>query len=166
DCHVPVENRLGEENKGFYYMMQNFQWERITMALGAVVGAEEALKEAIKYASQRIQFGRPLTGFQVTRHKLAKMATKIEAARALYYHSLDLFLSGVDAVKETSMAKLYATEVHNWVTDNLIQIHGGYGYMMEFPAQRYWRDARLGTIGGGTSEIMREIIAKKLGLNS
>ncbi|MHB1127494.1 MAG: acyl-CoA dehydrogenase family protein [Bacillota bacterium] len=166
DCRVPVENRLGEENKGFYYIMQNFQWERIVMALGAVVGAELALEEAKKYASQRIQFGRPLTGFQVTRHKLAKMATKIEAARALYYHSLDLFLRGVDAVKETSMAKLYATEVNNWVTDNLVQIHGGYGYMMEFPAQRYWRDARLGTIGGGTSEIMREIIAKSLGINS
>ncbi len=166
DCRVPVENLLGKENRGFFYIMANLQWARITLALGAVAGAGLALETAQKYASQRVQFGRPLTGFQATRHKLAEMAAKIEAARELAYHALDLYVRGVESVMEASMAKLYATEVYSWVADNVVQIHGGYGYMMEYPAQRLWRDARLSTIGGGTSEVMREIIAGRIGLNS
>jgi len=163
DCRVPQENLLGEENKGFYYIMQNFQWERITLALGAVAGAELAMEQAAQYAGQRVQFGRSLTGFQVTRHKLAQMAAEIEAARQLTYHALDLFARGLNCVQEASMAKLYATEMHSRIADQALQLHGGYGYMMEYPVQRYWRDARLGTIGGGTSEIMKDIIAGNLG---
>jgi acyl-CoA dehydrogenase len=111
-----------------------------------------------------MQFGQPIAKFQVTQHKFADMATEVELARALTYHALALYVKGKDANTESSMAKLLATEVRCRVTDEAVQIHGGYGYMMEYPVQRYWRDARIGTIGGGTSEIMNEIIAASLGL--
>lgn len=162
DCLVPKSNLVGEENSGFYYIMQNFAWERLIMALGAVVGAQVAMEEAVSYAGQRIQFGRPLSKFQVIRHKIADMAAAIEAARSLTYHALSLFSCGEDAVAEVSMAKIYACETAIRVADEALQIHGGYGYMMEYPAQRFWRDARIGTIGGGTTEIMKEIIAERM----
>ncbi|MEW6275804.1 MAG: acyl-CoA dehydrogenase family protein [Bacillota bacterium] len=162
NCFVPEENLLGEENQGFYYIMQNFQWERLVLALGAVSAAELALEEALRYARQRVQFGKPIGKFQVIRHKLADMATVIETARCLTYHALSKFVRGEDAVTEVSMAKIVACEVHNQVADEALQIHGGYGYMMEFPVQRYWRDARIGTIGGGTTEVMKEIIARRI----
>lgn len=151
DCRVPAENLLGEEGMGFQHIMANRRWEWITLALGAVGGAGMALETAQKYASQRVQFGRPLTGFQATRHKLAEMAARIEAARELAYHALDSFVNNVDGActMEGAMAKLYATEVYRWVADNAVQILGGYGYAMEYPAQRFWRDARLGTIKEG-----------------
>ncbi|MGB9903365.1 MAG: acyl-CoA dehydrogenase family protein [Desulfotomaculales bacterium] len=162
NCRVPKENLLGEENMGFSYIMQNFQWERLVMALGAVSAAELALEEALGYARQRTQFGRPIGKLQVIRHKLADMATAIEKARCLTYHALYLYSNGEDAVTEVSMAKIVACEAAQRVADEALQIHGGYGYMMEFPVQRYWRDARIGTIGGGTTEIMKEIIAKRI----
>lgn len=162
NCFVPEENLLGEENQGFYYIMQNFQWERLVLALGAVSAAELALEEALRYARQRVQFGKPIGKFQVIRHKLADMATVIETARCLTYHALSKFVRGEDAVTEVSMAKIVACEAHNQVADGALQIHGGYGYMMEFPVQRYWRDARIGTIGGGTTEVMKEIIARRI----
>lgn len=164
DCRVPVANLLGEVNQGFYYIMQNFVWERLVMALGAVAGVQLALEVALRYAQGRVQFGQPIAKFQVTQHKFADMATKIELARALSYHALALYVRGKDVTRESSMAKLLATEVCCQVTDEAVQIHGGYGYMIEYPVQRYWRDARIGTIGGGTSEIMKEIIAASLGL--
>ncbi len=162
DCPVPKVNLVGEENAGFYYIMQNFAWERLIMALGAVSGAQVAMEEAIGYARQRVQFGRPLTKFQVIRHKIADMASLIETARCLTYHALSLFATGEDAVTAVAMAKIYACEAASRVTDEAVQIHGGYGYMMEYPVQRHWRDARIGTIGGGTTEIMREIIADRM----
>ncbi len=162
NCRVPKENLLGEENRGFYYIMQNFQWERLILALGAVSAAELALEEALRYARQRVQFGKPIGKFQVIRHKLADLATAIETGRCLTYHALSKFVRGEDAVTEVSMAKIVACEAHNRVADEALQIHGGYGYMMEFPVQRYWRDARIGTIGGGTTEVMKEIIAKRI----
>ncbi|MCL4514411.1 MAG: acyl-CoA dehydrogenase family protein [Firmicutes bacterium] len=183
DCRVPAENLLGEEKMGFQHITANRRWEWITLALGAVGGAGMALETAQKYASQRVQFGRPLTGFQATRHKLAEMAAGIEAARELAYHALDLYVNDVEGAggfdatvvaggmgrvdppvptKEAAMAKLYATEVYRWVADNAVQIHGGYGYAMEYPAQRFWRDARLGTIKEGASEFMREAIAEEI----
>jgi acyl-CoA dehydrogenase len=162
DCRVPKANLVGKENMGFYYIMQNFAWERLVMALEAVAAAELALEEAIRYAQQRIQFNRPLSKFQVIRHKLADMASWIETARSLTYHALSLFASGEDAVTAVAMAKVYACETANRVADEALQIHGGYGYMMEYPVQRYWRDARVGTIGGGTTEIMKQIIVNRL----
>ena len=149
DCRVPAANMLGSEGAGFPMIMSNFQWERLTMALGAVSGAEQTLKLARDYAETRIAFKRPIVRFQAIKHKLVEMATEIEMARHLTYHALWLFSQGRDAVKEVSMAKIAATETATRVADEAVQIHGGYGYMMEFPVQRAWRDARLGPIGGG-----------------
>ena len=164
DCRVPIANLLGDVNRGFYYIMQEFVWERLLVALGSVGDAQLALETALKYAQERVQFGQPIAKFQVTQHKLADMATEVELARALTYHALALYVKGKDVNREASMAKLLATEVRCRVTDEAVQIHGGYGYMMEYPVQRYWRDAMIGTIGGGTSEIMKGIIAASLGL--
>jgi acyl-CoA dehydrogenase len=164
DCAVPAEALLGQENQGFYQIMQNFQWERVVMALAAVAGAELTLDMAMAYARQRSAFGRPVAKFQVWRHRFADLATEIEAARSLTYHALRKIVAGEDAVREVSMAKWLATELHWRVADEAVQVHGGYGYMMEFPAQRVWRDARLGPIGGGTTEVMKEIIGRSYGL--
>jgi acyl-CoA dehydrogenase len=164
DCRVPAANMLGQEGDGFKMIMSNFQWERLTMALGAVTGAEQTMQLAKDYAESRVAFDRPIVRFQTIQHKIVEMATDIEAARHLTYHALWLFNQGRDAVKEVSMAKIVATEAAKRIADEAVQIHGGYGYMMEYPVQRAWRDARLGPIGGGSTQIMREIIAKTMDL--
>lgn len=164
DCRVPVANRLGDEGDGFFQIMGNFQWERLALALGALGAAQEIFEQAVSYAQSRKAFGRALTGFQLTRHKLADMATELECARQLTYHALRLHAAGETAILQTSMAKKVATEMCCRLADASLQLHGGAGYMMEYDVQRHWRDARLGPIGGGTSEIMNEIIAKQLGL--
>lgn len=164
DVKVPKENLIGEENKGFKYIMSNFQWERISMALGSIGLAEKALEETINYAKTRKQFGQPISEFQVIRHKLVDMALDIEKAKNMTYRALYLYQKGENAVKETTMAKVYACEMVNRVTDEGVQIHGGAGYMMEYPIQRYWRDARIQSIGGGTTQIMNEILVKQLGI--
>lgn len=162
---VPDENRLGEVGGGFAAIMRNFAWERLVMALGQVAGAQRNYELAKAYALERKAFGRPVGKFQVWRHRFAEMATRIEAARALTYHALRLFASGeTNPLREAAMAKLYSSEVAFHVADECVQVHGGYGYMTEFPAERAWRDARLGPIGGGTSEIMRELIGRSYGL--
>lgn len=164
DCRVPVSHRLGEENRGFYYAVQNFEWERLWIAIGAVAEAQRSMELAIAYAGNRVQFGKTLSSMQVTRHKIADMALLIEQARQLTYHALWLHSEKIPCPMEVSMAKIAATEANVKVADQALQIHGGYGYMMEYPIQRAWRDARLGPIGAGTNEIMREIIAKELDL--
>ena len=164
DCRVPAENLLGEEGKGFVYIMQNFQWERIVMALAAVAAAEKTLEMGIEYGRNRQAFGRPIAKFQVWRHKFADLETEIHAARCLTYQALRKIAAGEDALREVSMAKWLSTELDWRVADDVLQIHGGYGYMMEFPVQRAWRDARLGPIGGGTTEIMKEVIGRLMGL--
>lgn len=164
DCRVPIENRLGEENNGFYLAVGNFQWERLWIAIGAVASAQRSLELAIEYASNRTQFGKRIVDIQVIRHQIADMALTVEQARQLTYHALWLHAQGVDCTREVSMAKIAATEADVQVADRALQIHGGYGYMMEYPIQRAWRDARLGPIGAGTNEIMREIIARELDL--
>lgn len=164
DCRVPADNVLGAEGQGFYQIMQNFQWERLTMALGQTAGAARTYEMAKRYALQRKAFGREIGHMQVWRHRFADMASQIEMTRALTYHALRLFLHGVGCVQEVSMAKYYSSEIAFQVADEAVQVHGGYGYMMEFPAQRAWRDSRLGPIGGGTTEIMKDVIAKTLGL--
>jgi acyl-CoA dehydrogenase len=164
DCLLPEGSLLGEENRGFYQIMENFQWERMVMALAAVAGAELTLDMAMSYARQRQAFGRPVARFQVWRHRFADMATEIAAARSLTYHALRKMVAGEDVTREVAMAKWLATELHWKVADEAVQVHGGYGYMMEFPAQRAWRDARLGPIGGGTTEVMKEIIGRTYGL--
>ena len=164
DVRIPDENRLGDVGAGFFAIMQNFAWERLVMALAQVAGAQRTYELAKSYAHERSAFGKPVAKFQVWRHRFADMATRIEAGRELTYHALRLYLAGENPIREVSMAKMYTSEVCFAVADECVQIHGGYGYMMEFPAQRAWRDARLGPIGGGTSEIMKEIIAKTYGL--
>jgi acyl-CoA dehydrogenase len=164
DCRVPAENLLGEENGGFYMAVGNFQWERLWIAISAVEAAQRSFELAVDYASNRVQFGKPLTSIQVIRHKLANMLLMIEQARHLTYHALWLHSQKLPCTKEVSMSKIAATETDVRVADEALQIHGGYGYMMEYPIQRAWRDARLGPIGAGTNEIMREIIAKELDL--
>jgi citronellyl-CoA dehydrogenase len=163
DCRIPARFLLGEENHGFYYIMMNFQGERLVAALGAVSGAQQALDQTIQYTQDRQAFGRPILKFQVWRHQFAELATEIEAARWLTYRATDLFNRKQDATKEITMAKLFAGELLNRVTDRCLQAHGGFGYSDEYPISRAWRDARLITIGGGTSEVMKEILTKRLG---
>ncbi|HEY2600426.1 MAG TPA: acyl-CoA dehydrogenase family protein [Thermoleophilaceae bacterium] len=164
DVFVPDENLLGDENKGFYLIMANFQWERLVMALGSVGGMQVTLDRALTFAKERETFGRPIGKHQAIRHKLAEMAVKVETGRALTYHALRLFADGQDAIREVTMAKLKTQRDAFDVADDALQIHGGAGYMREYEVERAARDARLGPIGGGTDEIMKEILGKLLGL--
>ncbi|MGH2975368.1 MAG: acyl-CoA dehydrogenase family protein [Solirubrobacterales bacterium] len=164
DVEVPEENLLGGENQGFYLIMANFQWERLAMSLGAVGGMQKVFEATLDYAKERQAFGRPIGRFQAIRHKFAEMATTIEASRALTYHALRLFAEGHDAIREVTMAKLLTQRALLEVADECLQIHGGYGYMREYGIERAVRDARLGPIGGGTDEIMKEILGRQLGL--
>jgi len=162
DVRVPATVLFGEENMGFYQIMIHFQEERLYMAIGAVCEAQKALDLAIQYAKEREQFGRPIAKFQVTRHKIADMATEVEAARQLVYNTIRMHIEQEPCNVEVGMCKLYACEMANRVINQALQIFGGYGYMMEYPIQRLWRDSRIGPIGGGTSEIQREIIGRLL----
>ncbi len=160
DCKVPAENLLGEEGKGFYGIMENFQNERLQLAVMANMTAQLALEESIKYAKEREAFGRPLSGFQVTRHKLVDMATLVEASREFVYRIAAKMDAGQNQVKEISMAKNFSCMVSDRVTYDAVQIHGGSGYMREYLVERLYRDNRILSIGGGTQEIMKEIISK------
>jgi citronellyl-CoA dehydrogenase len=160
DCRVPARYLLGEENEGFYHVMTNFQGERLVASVGAVAGMQQMVDDAIRYGNERSAFGKPLVKFQVWRHKLVEHLTAIEAARWLTYRACDLFARKEPAVKEISMAKLFAGDLLQRVVYDCQQFHGGMGYVVETPVARAFRDARLITIGAGTSEIMKEIIAK------
>lgn len=182
DVEVPAENLLGPEHGGFYLIMANFQWERLLMALGAVGAMRHLLERTLAYAREREAFGRPIGRFQAIRHQLAEAGVKLETSRALTYHALREFVApeaerraaiaagewgnpaitaGLDAVTK---AKLHTQRAAVEVADICLQIHGGYGYMREYGIERALRDLRLGPIGGGTDEIMREILGKRLGL--
>ena len=164
DVEVPDEHLLGEENEGFRLIMANFAWERLLMAIGAV-GAMDALVDAsLAYAGERQAFGRSIGSFQAIRHKIAEMATTTAAARTLTYDTLRRLSNGEPVVREVSMTKLMTQRALCEVADEALQIHGGYGYMKEYGIERALRDARLGPIGGGTDEIMKEIIGKTFGL--
>src|SRR5512134_2476886 len=160
DMRVPAANLLGREGVGFYEVMRVFQRERLVAGLHAVAMAERALEDTIAYVRERQAFGGPLSDKQVVRHKLADLATQIEAGRWLTYAACAKFAAGDECVREISMVKLYTAEMVNRVAYDCVQLHGGYGYMREYAVERFARDARLMTIGGGTSEIMRDIIAK------
>jgi alkylation response protein AidB-like acyl-CoA dehydrogenase len=164
DVFVPEENLLGEENKGFYLIMANFQWERLLMALGAVGSMQRTLERTIEFALERHAFGRPIAKHQAIRHKIAEMALKCEAGRAVTYNALRLFYEGGDAIKQVTIAKLKTQRDAFDVADDALQIFGGAGYMKEYEIERAARDTRLGPIGGGTDEIMSEILGKQLGL--
>jgi acyl-CoA dehydrogenase len=164
DVFVPEENLLGEENRGFYLIMANFQWERLLMALGAVGAMQVAFERTLKYALERRAFGRPIGHHQVIRHKLAEIALRLEAGRDATYAALRRYVAGEDAVREVTIAKLATQRSAFEVMDSCLQIHGGNGYMKEYGIERALRDARLGPIGGGTDEIMREVLGRSLGL--
>jgi citronellyl-CoA dehydrogenase len=164
DCRIPARYVLGEENEGFYHIMTNFQGERLVAAIGSVAGMQQMVDEAIRYGHEREAFGRPIIKFQVWRHKMVEHMTGIEAARRLTYHAVDLFDRKQDPIREISMAKLFAGDLAQRVAYDCQQFHGGMGYIEETAIARAWRDVRLITIGGGTSEIMKEIIAKTSGL--
>ena len=163
DCRVPAANLIGPENSGFFAIMTNFVSERLFLAGQCVAIAELAYREAKSYARDRQAFGKPLTGFQVTRHKLADMATRIAAARALTGEVATRTVNGETVPALAAMAKNTATDACSWVVDQAVQIHGGFGYMREYVVERLYRDARLYPIGGGTREIMNEIIGKAEG---
>ncbi len=165
DMPVPAENLLGQEGKGFYEVMRIFQRERLIAGLHAVSMCDRALEDTIAYARQRHAFGGPLTDKQVIRHKIADLATLIEAGRWLTYAACVKFQDREEAVREISMVKLFTAEMANRVAYECVQIHGGYGYMREYAVERFARDVRLFTIGGGTSEIMKEVIAKEMELS-
>ncbi|MEW6335611.1 MAG: acyl-CoA dehydrogenase family protein [Thermodesulfobacteriota bacterium] len=160
DCRVPAENLLGGEGRGFYGIMANFQDERLFLAVMAHAVAALALEASITYAKQREAFGRPLSGFQVTRHKLVDMATLVEVAREFNYRTAARMEAGKDAVKEVSMAKNFACQVCDRVVFDAVQLHGGFGCAREYVVERLYRDSRILSIGGGTTEIMKEIIGK------
>ena len=160
NCRVPAENLIGEENQGFYGIMENFQSERLQLALMANTTAQLALEEAIKYAGQREAFGKQLAGFQVIRHKIVDMATLVEVSREFTYRVAAKIGAGLDQIKEISMAKNFACSTSDKVTYDAVQIFGGYGFMRGYPVERLYRDNRVLSIGGGTTEIMKEIISK------
>jgi acyl-CoA dehydrogenase len=158
-----VKNLLGEENQGFVPIMTNFARERLLLAGSCVAIAELAYRESIAYAKERRAFGKSLTGFQVLRHKLADMATRIAAARALLWDATARQIRGEAIVGLAAMAKNAATDMLTFVVDEAVQIPGGYGFMRETVVERLYRDARLYPIGGGTREIMNEVISKTEG---
>jgi acyl-CoA dehydrogenase len=144
--------------------MANFAWERLLMAVGAVGAMQRLIELAVAYAKNREAFGRPIGKFQAIRHQIAEMATKAEVSRALTYDALRRFHTGQDCIREVSMAKLHSQRAVLEIADQTLQIHGGYGYTREYGIERAVRDARLGPIGGGTDEVMKEIVGKTLGL--
>ncbi|UZE96731.1 acyl-CoA dehydrogenase family protein [Alkalimarinus alittae] len=164
DCMVPVEHLIGVENSGFICIMTNFIKERLSLSIMAYMTAQLALEESLKYIKEREAFGRPIGKFQVTKHKLVDMATQVEIAREYTYRVAALMDAGKNPIKEVSMAKNFSTEICENVTNHAVQLFGGMGYMRESVVERLYRDSRILPIGGGTTEIMKELIAKQMGL--
>ncbi|MCP1647817.1 MULTISPECIES: acyl-CoA dehydrogenase family protein [Pseudomonas aeruginosa group] len=164
DCKVPVGNLIGAENMGFACIMANFQSERLALAIMANMTAQLALDEALAWSREREAFGKPVGKFQVLKHRLAEMATQVEVSREFTYRQAAKMAAGKSVIKEISMAKNFATDVADRVTYDAVQVLGGMGYMRESLVERLYRDNRILSIGGGTREIMNEIIAKQMGL--
>lgn len=164
DCPVPKENLIGEEGRGFPYLMELLSGGRISHSARSLGLAEVAYEAALQYSQQRVQFGQPIAKFQVTAFKLARMAMEVEAARWMMFRAAWLYDQGVPCMKEAAMAKLFNSEVAMRVADESLQIHGGVGFTVESPIQRYFRDAKLCAVTEGTSEIQQVIIAREIGL--
>lgn len=159
---VPAENLIGEEGQGFIYLMGGLQLERLIGAVGAIAACEEAIAYTLQYMSERNAFGRPINKFQVLRHRIVQLAAEVESLKYYNYHVCRLHNDGKYAVKESSISKLLSTEMSDKVATQCLQFFGGYGYMEEYKIARMFRDSRILTIGGGSSEIMREILAKMI----
>ncbi|MBT94350.1 MAG: acyl-CoA dehydrogenase [Acidimicrobiaceae bacterium] len=164
DVRVPSENLLGEENQGFYYMMFNLPQERLNIAVSAVAGTQYAFNMTLDYVKERHAFGQPVGSFQNSRFKMAEIATELEFAWAFIDKCSLALTRGELTAEEASMAKWWTTELQKRAIDECLQLHGGYGYMDEYPISRLWRDGRVQSIYGGTTEIMKEIIGRNLGL--
>ncbi len=160
DCRVPAENLLGSENNGFIETMNFFPFERALVAVACGALAESSFNEALEYAHDRKQFGKPIIQYQMVQQMIADMAADIQAIKAMTKDCLQKYASGIQANTEASLAKLFSSEIVMKVTMNAIQIFGGYGYTREFPVERWFRDSKLYSIGGGTSQIQRQIIAR------
>jgi alkylation response protein AidB-like acyl-CoA dehydrogenase len=164
DVHVPVENRLGEEGQGFRYLVANLPQERLSIAMAAVAAARAALDWTLEYVKERKAFGQTIGGFQNTKFVLAEVATEVEIAQAFIDKSVLALGEGTLTAEEAAMGKWWCTELQKRVIDRCLQLFGGYGYMLEYPIARAYADARITTIYGGTTEIMKGIVAKSLGL--
>jgi alkylation response protein AidB-like acyl-CoA dehydrogenase len=164
DVEVPFVNRLGEEGTGFKHLMENLAQERLSIAAASVAAAQQCLEWTLEYVTARKAFGKPIGSFQNSRFVLAELKTQIEVAQAFFDQCLVALLSGELTAVEAAMAKLWCSEVQNHVVDRCLQLHGGYGYMTEYPIARAFVDARASTIYGGTSEVMKEIIGRSMGL--
>jgi citronellyl-CoA dehydrogenase len=160
NCRIPQRYLLGQENAGFIHIMTNFQGERLVAAVMANAGMEAQIRDAIQYATDREAFGRPVMKFQVWKHKFAELLTAVKASKMLGYHAVDVLVSGEDPTLAVSQAKLFAADLAQKVAYDCLQVHGGYGFIEEYDICRAFRDVRLLPIGGGTSEVMKEIIAK------
>lgn len=164
DVHVPKENLLGKEGQGFIYLMQNLQQERLVVAIEAVASMERALEVTVDYTKSRVAFGRSISKFQNSQFKLAEMQTKATIARVFVDRLIQEHMQGKDIISEISMAKWWTTDMLGEVVDEGVQLHGGYGYMLEYPIARFYLDARATRIYAGSNEIMKLIIAKRMGL--
>ncbi len=164
DCRVPAENMIGTVNHGFYHLMANLPRERLSIAVAAVAAAESVLALTLRYVKERQAFGRPIGTFQHNRFLLAELDTEVTIARTFLNHCINEFNAGRLTVTDAAKAKWWTTELQNKVADRCVQLHGGYGYMLEYPVAKAWLDGRVQTIYGGTTEIMKEIIGRGLGL--
>ena len=164
NVEVPAENLLGQEGNGFIYLMQELPWERMQIALSAVAKSEAAIGWTIDYVRERKAFGRPVAGFQNTRFKLAEAATQVQVARVFVDKCIELLLEGKLDAATAAMAKYWVSDLEGKVIDECLQLHGGYGFMWEFPIARAYVDARVARIYGGTNEIMKEVISRSIGL--
>ena len=162
DCRVPVENRLGEEGEGFDIALSVLNMGRVTVSFAVIGLAQASLEASVRYAKERMQFGRVIASFQLVQEMIVDMAMKVDTARLLGYRAAELLTRGVDCKREASFLKLFATQMAMEVTSNGIQIHGGYGYTEEFPVERYYRDARHLTMAEGTSEIQKLILGRDI----
>jgi len=163
NLRIPAENLIGQEGQGFIYQMQQFQHERFSSMPGAYIGSLDIIAMTVEHLKGRIVFGKPLITKQVLRHRLAEWMTEIECLRQLTYHIVRMKMEGLDVTREVSMGKLFAAQLMRKVTDGCLQMYGGLGYMNEMLISRYFRDARLFSIGGGADEVMKEIIARMEG---
>jgi alkylation response protein AidB-like acyl-CoA dehydrogenase len=162
DSRVPIENRLGEEGEGLRIVLTGLNIGRVAVSFGAVGIAQAALDAAIGYAKKRVQFGKPIGGFQLVQEMIVDMALKVDAARLLSLRAAELLNRGVECRREASFAKLFSTEMMMDVANKAIQVHGGYGYTEEYPVERYYRDGRLLTLAEGTNEIQKLIIGRDI----
>lgn len=164
DCRVPVSNLLGKEGQGFYYLMQKLQGERLVVSIMAQAMAEAMLDMTVKYCKERTIFGKPVSSFQHNTFKIVEMATEVEIGRTFLNSLIADFIAGKDIVKQVSMAKYWISEMANRVAYDCVQLHGGYGYMEEYPICRFARDVRVIPIFAGTTEVMKVIVGRMMGL--